>query len=81
MSGWGQQPAVAQSSHHRRQFIEIADRFNSTEEVAQAMRTAQVEGTDLIIACDFTYSNVDNGEISFGGKPIYKPSAFHPFSA
>lgn len=50
--------------------MEIVDRFNSTEEVAQAMRTAQVESTDLIVAVDFTYSNIDNGERTFGGAAI-----------
>lgn len=71
MSGRGQQPTVAQSNHHSRQFREIADRFNTTEEVTQAMRAAQVESTDLIVAVDFTYSNIDNGELSFGGKSRY----------
>ena len=50
--------------------MEFVDRFNSTEEVAQAMRAAQVKGTDLIVAVDFTYSNIDNGERSFAGMNL-----------
>jgi E3 ubiquitin-protein ligase RGLG len=67
MSEWGQQST---GERGRRRFKEIADRFNSAEEVAQAMRAAQVESTDLIMAVDFTYSNIDNGELSFGGTQL-----------
>lgn len=71
MNRWGQPPAVPQGNQHKRQFVEFADRFSSTEQVAQAMRAARVESTDLIVAVDFTYSNIDNGERSFGGTLQY----------
>ncbi|EFJ43779.1 hypothetical protein VOLCADRAFT_119008, partial [Volvox carteri f. nagariensis] len=52
-------------------FRAIADRFNSVEEVQDALRKGGLESSNLIVALDFTKSNEWTGKRSFGGKSLH----------
>ena len=47
------------------------DRFKTTEEVTQALRTAGLESSNLIVAVDFTRSNLQQGERTFGNRSLH----------
>jgi hypothetical protein len=49
------------------QFQVIRDRFETTEEVTEALREAGLEASDLILAVDLTGSNNVSGKESFNG--------------
>lgn len=51
-------------------FQAIRDRFESTEEVQDALRQAGLESSDLIVAIDLTKSNEWSGKASFGGAQL-----------
>ena len=55
----------------QRVFAPIRDRFETIEEVQRAIRQAGLESSDLILAIDFTISNVDQGAQSFGGLCLH----------
>lgn len=48
-------------------FVRFEDRYESIEEVQDALRAAQLESSEIIIAVDFTKSNEHTGKHSFGG--------------
>lgn len=60
-----QAPAALGTHAHR--FEVIRDRFVNTDQVAQALRDAGLEASDLIVAIDLTQSNEWTGKLSFGG--------------
>ena len=56
----------------------IPDQFNSFEELQQALRTAGLESSNLIIGIDFTKSNTWTGKVSFGGQCLHALSPQYP---
>ena len=52
---------------HAERFETIRDRFESIEEVQEALRGAGLESSEVIVAVDFTKSNEQTGARSFGG--------------
>lgn len=48
-------------------FETIVDKYESVEEVKDALREAELEASEVIVAVDFTASNEDAGKDSFGG--------------
>ncbi|CAH0473663.1 unnamed protein product [Peronospora belbahrii] len=52
-------------------FQSIPDKYNSVEEVQKALRQAGLQSSDLIIAVDFTESNLWKGEKTFEGRSLH----------
>ena len=70
MGNCGSSPAAepkATGGQHSRQFAAIRDRFESIDEVQNALREAGLESSDLIVAIDLTKSNEWSGKHSFNG--------------
>ncbi|KAL6062930.1 RGLG [Balamuthia mandrillaris] len=71
------QPAAPQSSSSSSSssfasgFSAIRDKFESIEEVQEALRKAGLESSNLIIAIDYTKSNEYNGRNTFGGRSLH----------
>lgn len=63
----GSKQAPQATGTHAHHFETIRDRFESTDQVAQALRDAGLEASDLIVAVDLTQSNEWTGKQSFGG--------------
>jgi E3 ubiquitin-protein ligase RGLG len=53
------------------EFRTIFDKYESYEEVAQALRDAGLESSNLIIAIDYTKSNQWTGRYAFGGECLH----------
>lgn len=58
-------------------FHSIPDKYNSIEEVQQALREVGLESSDLILGIDFTKSNTWTGKTSFQGKCLHDTSNPH----
>jgi E3 ubiquitin-protein ligase RGLG len=68
MGACGSTAQVQQASPgHAARFRTIQDRFESIQEVQEALRAAGLESSDVIVAIDFTKSNENTGAKSFGG--------------
>jgi len=52
----------------------IPDQFSCYEDLAQALRDAGVERTQLVVGVDFTQSNMKTGRVSFNGKCLHDVS-------
>lgn len=52
-------------------FQAIQDRYETIEEVQQALRKSGLESSNLVVAVDFTKSNTWTGLNSFGGKCLH----------
>jgi E3 ubiquitin-protein ligase RGLG len=50
----------------------IRDKYSSLSEVEQALRKAGLESSDMILAIDWTKSNMWSGEKSFGGRCLHE---------
>ena len=59
----------------------IRDQFETLEEVTAALRSAGLEGSDLIVGVDFTKSNEWTGKNSFGGLCLHTilPGGSNPY--
>lgn len=55
------------SKEEKPKFARIPDRFDSVEQVQNALRNAGLEACQLIVGIDFTKSNMWSGKHSFGG--------------
>ncbi|CAK4693510.1 hypothetical protein LEN26_017834 [Aphanomyces euteiches] len=53
-------------------FNVISDKYETYEELQQALRRAGLESSNLIVAIDYTKSNEWSGERSFGGKCLHE---------
>ncbi|EAL71250.1 hypothetical protein DDB_G0272196 [Dictyostelium discoideum AX4] len=62
-------------------FQPIKDKFQSLQEVQDALRTAGLESSNLIIGIDYTKSNTWNGKKTFGGKCLHdiQPGMLNPY--
>lgn len=62
-------------------FVPIKDKFQSLEEVQNALRNAGLESSNLIIGVDYTKSNTWNGKRTFGGKCLHdiQPGVMNPY--
>jgi len=63
-------------------FIAIPDKYQSLGEVQDALRTAGLESSNLIIGIDYTKSNQWNGKNTFGGKCLHdlsNPDSMNPY--
>ncbi|CAI5745942.1 unnamed protein product [Peronospora destructor] len=54
-----------------RAFQPIPDKYTSVEEVQNALRQVGLQSSDLIIAVDFTESNLVKGEATFEGRSLH----------
>jgi len=63
------------------QFMAIADRFQTLEEVQEGLRNSGLESSNLIIGIDFTKSNTWNGKKTFAGKCLHhiEPDKVNPY--
>lgn len=61
----------------------IADKYQSLEQVQQALRKAGLKQSNLVIGIDYTKSNEYTGQYSFGGKCLHSikldPITFNPY--
>ena len=59
----------------------IQDRFSTLSQVTQAIRQAGVESCSLIIGIDFTLSNIQQGQRTFGGRSLHaiQPNLLNPY--
>lgn len=55
----------------RYRFYAISDKFETLEEVAEALRQAGLESSNLIVAIDYTKSNQWTGRHTFGGRSLH----------
>ncbi|KAJ8761264.1 hypothetical protein K2173_001320 [Erythroxylum novogranatense] len=62
-------PKIATTKEHKYAFI--PDRFNSLQEVTEALREAGLESSNLILGIDFTKSNEWTGKISFNRQSLH----------
>lgn len=82
-----QNPASSTSStssqSKKSSFLAIADKYSTYEEVQNALRTAGLESSNLIIGVDFTKSNEYTGKITFDGKCLHhidhNPKVLNPY--
>lgn len=51
--------------------LAIPDRFDKLEQVEEALRVAGLESSNLILAVDYTKSNLHNGRLSFAGRSLH----------
>ncbi|CAH1412905.1 unnamed protein product [Lactuca virosa] len=67
---YGAQPPKPQKKLEKR-YSRIADNYNSLEQVTQALSSAGLESSNLIVGIDFTKSNEWTGSQSFNGKSLH----------
>ncbi|GAM28367.1 hypothetical protein SAMD00019534_115430 [Acytostelium subglobosum LB1] len=62
-------------------FIAIPDKYQSLQEVQQALRQAGLESSNLLIGIDYTKSNTWNGNRTFQGKCLHQiePGILNPY--
>eukprot|EP00271_Cylindrocystis_brebissonii_P017246 TRINITY_DN440_c1_g1_i1.p1 TRINITY_DN440_c1_g1~~TRINITY_DN440_c1_g1_i1.p1 ORF type:complete len:526 (+),score=71.37 TRINITY_DN440_c1_g1_i1:551-2128(+) len=69
----------------RSKYSYIPDTFKSVEQVQEALRTAGLESSNLIVGVDFTKSNEWTGKRSFGGRCLHyispDPAFPNPYEA
>jgi len=53
----------------------IADKFQTIEEVQEALKTAGLESSNLVLGIDYTKSNEYTGKISFQGRSLHTISS------
>jgi E3 ubiquitin-protein ligase RGLG len=65
----------------RYDFKSIKDRFETIEEVQEALRKAGLESSNLIIGVDFTISNTSAGKTTFNGQSLHSlsPHQLNPY--
>eukprot|EP01089_Gocevia_fonbrunei_P014941 TRINITY_DN4245_c0_g1_i2.p1 TRINITY_DN4245_c0_g1~~TRINITY_DN4245_c0_g1_i2.p1 ORF type:complete len:286 (-),score=58.25 TRINITY_DN4245_c0_g1_i2:120-977(-) len=59
-------------------FATFKDKYESIEEVQDALRSAGLESSNLILGVDFTKSNEFNGKNTFGGKSLHSIDSMIP---
>eukprot|EP00696_Hemimastix_kukwesjijk_P016039 gnl/Hemi2/4344_TR1533_c0_g1_i1.p1 gnl/Hemi2/4344_TR1533_c0_g1~~gnl/Hemi2/4344_TR1533_c0_g1_i1.p1 ORF type:complete len:331 (+),score=103.17 gnl/Hemi2/4344_TR1533_c0_g1_i1:169-1161(+) len=52
-------------------FMRIEDEFESLNDIKNALRQAELEGCNLIVAVDYTSSNKSQGDRTFGGRSLH----------
>lgn len=60
----------------------IPDQYTSYEQLTAALRQSGLEKSQLLVGIDFTKSNLDTGQNSFGGRPLHDvsdPSSPNPY--
>lgn len=67
MGACGSAPKAPAKPENTFRFQVIPDKFESIEEVQDALRGAGLESSEIIVAVDFTKSNEQTGAQSFGG--------------
>ncbi|EFA85793.1 hypothetical protein PPL_01023 [Heterostelium album PN500] len=72
------------SNPHAKQaslFRPIKDKFQSLDEVQNALRQAGLESSNLVIGVDYTKSNTWNGAKTFGGRCLHQitPGQLNPY--
>mmetsp|Transcript_9087 Transcript_9087/g.10096 ORF Transcript_9087/g.10096 Transcript_9087/m.10096 type:complete len:269 (+) Transcript_9087:230-1036(+) len=62
-------------------FQAIPDKYQTLQEVQDALRAAGLESSNLIIGVDYTKSNTWNGKRTFGGNNLHAifPNAMNPY--
>ncbi|XP_071805441.1 uncharacterized protein [Asterias amurensis] len=62
-------------------FQTIVDKFNSLDEVSNAVRRAGLESSNLLFGIDYTKSNLYTGKQTFGGRSLHaiEPGVFNPY--
>jgi E3 ubiquitin-protein ligase RGLG len=59
------------SASSKYNFSKISDRYQSIEQVQEALREAGLEQSNLIVGVDFTRSNTWAGKVSFNGRCLH----------
>ena len=59
----------------------ILDRFSSLSDVTSAIRQAGLESSSLIFGIDYTLSNIQQGQYTFGGRSLHalQPNLVNPY--
>jgi len=62
-------------------FFAIQDKYQTLEEVQQALRKSGLESSNLIIGIDYTKSNTWNGKVTFGNNCLHAliPNVQNPY--
>lgn len=63
------------SSEKRHRFQRIRDKFETLEQVQEALRAAGLESSQLVVGIDFTKSNVWTGARAFNGRCLHDISS------
>merc|ERR1719487_2937665 len=72
---------VMKSATPQSAFGAIPDRYNSLDQVSQALRHAGLESSQLIVGIDFIKSNKWTGTKTFGGRCLHDldPKKANPY--
>lgn len=59
----------------------IVDRFTNLSDVTSAVRQAGLESSSLIFGIDYTLSNIQQGQSTFGGRSLHaiQPNLVNPY--
>jgi E3 ubiquitin-protein ligase RGLG len=62
-------------------FSTFRDKYETIEQVQDALRSAGLEGSSLIIGIDYTISNKDSGKNTFNGQSLHAiaPNQWNPY--
>lgn len=62
-------------------FQRISDKYETLEQVQEALRAAGLESSNLILGIDYTRSNEDTGRYSFQGRCLHEisPHVLNPY--
>eukprot|EP00045_Choanoeca_perplexa_P018205 m.282059 g.282059 ORF g.282059 m.282059 type:complete len:287 (+) comp17745_c0_seq4:273-1133(+) len=65
------------NGHRESSFFKIDDKYTSTDQVTQALRDSGLESSNLIVAVDYTKSNLSQGQRTFNGQSLHHLSESH----
>eukprot|EP01103_Thecamoeba_quadrilineata_P014946 TRINITY_DN4581_c0_g1_i1.p1 TRINITY_DN4581_c0_g1~~TRINITY_DN4581_c0_g1_i1.p1 ORF type:complete len:300 (+),score=58.61 TRINITY_DN4581_c0_g1_i1:12-911(+) len=76
-------PKQLQENNLKAKFRPIPNQYENIEQVQEALRTAGLRTSNLILGIDYSASNVYKGQLSFAGKSLHDvneyPSQLNPY--